>query len=214
LVDLAFSALPAIGGAVGFVGFVAVIGGAIQWVRFEAAGLPANQAVQAASRNEFLVTGAWSLSLFVFLGLLAVVVAYLGRSRGAGTTGWGFYLLAGVEALVAFYIVDGWRACVILIGWLAAVAVLAAWQGALEAWPAVVKEIHGRQLLAARHRWEDANGKTTQSQEWLDRLAASKAPPESITEANGELTNALRALHRAEMGWTALVDRLSKRYEP
>jgi hypothetical protein len=59
LVDLFFQVLPAIGSALGFVGFVAVLGGAIDWVRFSAADLPSDQAVGAIPQSDLVAVGAY-----------------------------------------------------------------------------------------------------------------------------------------------------------
>jgi hypothetical protein len=78
-------ALPAIGSAVGFVGFVAVLGGSIEWIRFTSAGLPVTQAVGAIVQRELVIVGATALIGFIALALAAVLVAYLTDSKGVGT---------------------------------------------------------------------------------------------------------------------------------
>jgi hypothetical protein len=95
--QLVLRAIPPIASAVGFVGFVAVLGAAIEWVRFSSAGLPADQAVRVAARPELVATGAVSLIAFTIVGLLAVMVAYLADPRAEGTT-----LLAAWTAGLAF----------------------------------------------------------------------------------------------------------------
>src|SRR4051812_41844216 len=58
--------------AVGSLSFVVLTGGAILWVRFASADLPADQAVVAVPRTELLVIGAAALVGFVLAGLLVV----------------------------------------------------------------------------------------------------------------------------------------------
>jgi len=71
------SALPAVVGAIGVSGLVSILGGAVLWARFNAAGLPANEAVGDQPTGSLIVTGAVSLSLYLVLGLLAVMIVYL-----------------------------------------------------------------------------------------------------------------------------------------
>lgn len=69
--------LTVIGTGIGAIGFVIFFGGFIVWTRFDAAGLPANEAVAQVPRNELVVTGA-SFLVPALLGALlaaAVVVA-------------------------------------------------------------------------------------------------------------------------------------------
>lgn len=61
----------------GLVTFVAAVGGAIIWVRFYAARLPADQALAAMPRGELVASGAVMLAAFVMLGALAVVGVYM-----------------------------------------------------------------------------------------------------------------------------------------
>ena len=77
LVDAVIKAGTTLIGAVVSVGFVVVVGAAIVWVRFWAARYPADQAVDAVSRNELLVIGAQALFLFVLLAVVAVVAMWL-----------------------------------------------------------------------------------------------------------------------------------------
>jgi hypothetical protein len=50
-------------------------------VRFDAAGIPADEAVAATPRIDLVTTGAVDLVIFLFLGLLGVLVVYLLQSR-------------------------------------------------------------------------------------------------------------------------------------
>jgi hypothetical protein len=77
LIEWGRAAVPSIAGAIGFTGFVSVLGAAVVWMRFSTAGLPADQAVHDLPLSEWLATGAVSLILYLTLGLLAVLVVYL-----------------------------------------------------------------------------------------------------------------------------------------
>jgi MFS family permease len=83
--ELAWQVAPAIGSAVGFLGFVAVVGAAIEWVRFNAANLPATQAVDAIPKQELVVVGGLALGVYVVFAVIAVVLAYVVDSRGSTT---------------------------------------------------------------------------------------------------------------------------------
>ncbi len=61
----------------GLITFVAAVGGAIVWVRFYAARLPADQALAAMPRGELIAGGAIMLAAFVLLGALAVIAVYV-----------------------------------------------------------------------------------------------------------------------------------------
>ncbi|HUR87032.1 MAG TPA: hypothetical protein VMY78_16990 [Solirubrobacteraceae bacterium] len=121
LIDLLLQALPAIGGAVGFVGFVAVIGGAIEWVRFWSAKLPADQAVEVIPRTQLVTIGAASMIGFTLLGLLAVLIAYLVDRRGtASMPTWRGVIALSVAALLATLVhadLSGW-ALAAIAGWI------------------------------------------------------------------------------------------------
>jgi hypothetical protein len=71
------TALPSIVGAIGFTGFVSILGAAVVWMRFSTAGIPADQAVHDLPLTELVVPGAVSLILYLVLGLAAVLVVYL-----------------------------------------------------------------------------------------------------------------------------------------
>jgi hypothetical protein len=69
----------------GFLTFVAVTGGAITWVRFWAAQLPADQALQVVPRDDLIIVGAVALGLFTVLGVIAVAGVYAIDSAGRPT---------------------------------------------------------------------------------------------------------------------------------
>jgi hypothetical protein len=70
-------ALPVIAGGIGFAGFVSLLGAGVVWMRFDAAQLPADQALAKFPRGDLIGTGAVTLVLFLLLGLLAVLLVYL-----------------------------------------------------------------------------------------------------------------------------------------
>jgi hypothetical protein len=107
LSELAWKALPAIGSAIGFVGFVAIVGGAIEWIRFDAAGLPATQAVLAVPNHELVVVGALALGVFVPAAIGAVLVVYLIDSDGNATprTARGLIAVGIAEMAVSLFFI-------------------------------------------------------------------------------------------------------------
>ncbi len=162
LADLAVQALPAIGSAVGFLGFVAFVGAAIEWIRFSAAGLPADQAVRVVPRQELVTIGAAALVGYTAGALLAVLVVYLLDRQGNATVATlrGLVAVALVEMLVTVYFIRATTiGYLLLIAWLVVVAVLAA--GSLAQVIVHVRERSQRTLIddvlrAARERWEAA----------------------------------------------------------
>jgi hypothetical protein len=107
LSELAWKALPAIGSAIGFVGFVAIVGGAIEWIRFDAASLPATQAVLAVPNQELVVVGALALGVFVPAAMLTVLVVYLIDSDGNATprTARGLVTVGVAEMAVSLFFI-------------------------------------------------------------------------------------------------------------
>lgn len=57
-------------------GLVATAGGAIEWIKFHAAQLPANQAINVIPNHELIVIGAANLIIFGAAGVLALAVVY------------------------------------------------------------------------------------------------------------------------------------------
>jgi hypothetical protein len=88
--------VPALIGTVGAVSLVAVVGGAVTWNRFNAAELPADQAVAAPPQSELLAVGLSALVVFLLLGAGAVVVISQVEKRGPYQRRWGLLsLVAG-----------------------------------------------------------------------------------------------------------------------
>jgi hypothetical protein len=88
--------LAAVGGGIGVLGFVAFFGAAILWIRLDAAGLPANEAVAVIPKSVLLTTGAGFLvpALLVALGFTALL--YLSE---AGRQSWATRRLASAKEL-------------------------------------------------------------------------------------------------------------------
>ena len=89
--------------ALGLAGFVAVLGGAVVWVRLHSAQLPADQAVAVIPKSQLIVTGAAPLVLFLLLGAVAVVGVYVTEPRGIASTrtASAIVVLVGVELCYA-----------------------------------------------------------------------------------------------------------------
>lgn len=92
-------------GAVASLGFVAFVGAVILWSRFEAAELPADQAVAVQPREDLVTVGAIALVLFVLGGLLAVLVLWLldHQGRASSNTRIGLLVVILLEILAAFF---------------------------------------------------------------------------------------------------------------
>jgi hypothetical protein len=128
LADLGWQTLPAIAGTLGFVGFVALVGGAMERIRFSAAGLPADQGVRVVPKSELVAIGAVSLVGFTVLALLALLVVYLLDRQGDATvpTLRGLIALTVTEMLVTLiFIRVRWWVYVLIGVWLVLVGVLA-----------------------------------------------------------------------------------------
>jgi hypothetical protein len=82
--------LGAVAAGIGVLGFVTFFGGAILWIRFDQAELPANEAVAVVPREVLLTTGASFLVPAMMLSLGAVLVVVLIRlvlhNRGQATS--------------------------------------------------------------------------------------------------------------------------------
>jgi hypothetical protein len=74
--DLVLKVLGAIGTGIGILGFVALFGGAILWLRADQASLPANDAVSAIPNSVLVTTGASFLIPAVLIALLAVAAIF------------------------------------------------------------------------------------------------------------------------------------------
>jgi hypothetical protein len=182
LFDLLMQALPAVGGTIGFVGFVAVIGGAVEWIRFRAAELPADQAVQVVPREQLVTIGAVSIVAFTLLGLMAVLIAYLIDRRGdASAPTWrAVVALSGAGLIATVVIADlRWWVVVGVILWILAVALLSVGtlDRAAQRW--LVRRRVGprtlRALLDAGTRLNDAEARFLTAR---DELTGPRWPPD------------------------------------
>lgn len=59
---------------IGVVGFVTFVGGAIEWIRFDRAGIPPTKAVGAVPKTDLIVEGAVGLAPQLLAGLAVVLV--------------------------------------------------------------------------------------------------------------------------------------------
>lgn len=109
------SLLTALVGAVGVVGFVAVVGGAITWNRFNSVELPADQAVAALPKAELVAIGVAALVVFLLLGAGAVVLVAQIENRGAGQRRWALLTLVALGMTYAIWLVPS-RAFVTQVG--------------------------------------------------------------------------------------------------
>jgi hypothetical protein len=82
--SLVLQVAAAVATGIGILGFVVFFGGAILWVRFDHAGLPANEAVAVVSEPVLLTTGASFLAPVLLLAVGAVA-ALLGLDLALGT---------------------------------------------------------------------------------------------------------------------------------
>jgi uncharacterized membrane protein YqjE len=119
-------ALAVVGGLGSFATLVTVTGGAITWIRFAQAELPADQAVAATPQTELLTIGAVSLVSFGLVGMAAVLVAYVLDPTGRPTDNRrAMITLSLASIIVAVWLSDtarGWKigatAVVVVSGWL------------------------------------------------------------------------------------------------
>jgi ABC-type multidrug transport system fused ATPase/permease subunit len=130
LSKMAWQALPAIASAISFVGFVALVGAAIVWVRFDAAHLPATQAMLALPRQELVAIGALALGTFVIGAVVAVLLVYLLDSKGDATeyTARGLVAVAVAEMLPTFFFIGHHSVgtYLLLAAWLVVIGIIAA----------------------------------------------------------------------------------------
>jgi hypothetical protein len=106
--DAASRLLPIFLTGASLIGFVAFAGAVIVWTRFDAIGVPPEQAVKAVSRDELVATGSSLLLLFGFFGVLALVATYLVDRGGRATPGMSraLLLVVALEGIIAIVLVD------------------------------------------------------------------------------------------------------------
>jgi hypothetical protein len=213
LSELAWQALPALGSAAGFVAFVAVIGTAIEWIRFDAAHLPATQAVLVVPRHELIVIGALSLAVFVAGGLLAVLIVYLIDNKGDATVGTvrGIVIVGAVEMVIALFFIKGHSigTYVLLLLWLGVIGVVAAYVVAI-----AMDNLKKRaKLKRARARVLEARGKLASAdvaRKATEQAVAAAPTDTAIAKVNEEkrtdLTASLREWRRAIREWATVAE--------
>lgn len=101
LMGIVLKVLGAIATGIGVAGFVTVVGAAIFWVRFDAIGLPATQAVSVMPKAELLVQGAQEVTIFVMIGLGVSLLIAFADPKGIVTRGTVFML--GLFILIAVF---------------------------------------------------------------------------------------------------------------
>jgi outer membrane protein OmpA-like peptidoglycan-associated protein len=135
--------LPLVISGAGLAALVVGVGGAVSMARFYSAGLPANQAVNAATESDMQAIGITWLITFGLVGLLAVLLAYIASPNGKATAAMHYALIGivAVELTVVWQLARGdsgqdfgWRDAA------AAVALLAATVTAV--WVVVRRHIH------------------------------------------------------------------------
>jgi hypothetical protein len=111
LVELAMQLAALLVTAIASISFVAFVGAVVLWSRFEAAQLPADQAVAVQTEADLVTVGAIALVLFVLGGLLAVLLLRILDAQGRPTlrTRRGLLVVVGLEIL-AGYLVEQWDA--------------------------------------------------------------------------------------------------------
>lgn len=103
LTGIVVKTLAAVGAGIGVVGAVTVVGAGVFWVRFDAIGLPATQAVSVIPKAELLVQGAQEMTIFLLVGLAVALVVALCDPKGIITRGTVAALVLFV-AVTAFYV--------------------------------------------------------------------------------------------------------------
>jgi len=106
-------ALPLVVSAAGVAAVVFAAGAAVSVARFYAAGLPWEQAVNAATESDIRAVGLIWILLFILLGIFGVTLAYVASPHGRATPAM-YYALIGIataEAAGVWYLGkgEGWR---------------------------------------------------------------------------------------------------------
>ena len=213
ITELAWQAVPAIASAIGFAGFVAVVGGAIEWVRFWSAGLPADQAVKVIPKQELVTIGAVALIAFTLAGLVAVLVVYVLDDKGDVSVptlrGLVVLTVVGMAVTLVFARVDAW-VYVVVGGWVLATAVLS-WI-VLAGLPPKLHDKDKRnetdnELLAAVRAYHEANDSLTDLQFARDKVQGPGGPGDSVMAMQIARAERQRAL--ALSRWRRALERWS-----
>jgi len=92
--ELLTQLIPLVVSAGGLAALVFAVGAAVSVARFQAAGLPWEQAVNAATESDMRTIGLMWLVVFGLLGLLAVALAYIASPQGRATAAMYYALIA------------------------------------------------------------------------------------------------------------------------
>lgn len=213
LSEMAWKALPAIGSAIGFAGFVAIVGGAIEWIRFDAAHLPATQAVLALPKQELVIEGARALIVFVVAAMLAALLVYLIDSKGNATprTARGLVAVGGIGLLTAVVLIrghHGWATYFLLIAALAWITLVAFYAVGL-----AMRDFRRRiKLKQAAGRMTDALSKLTIAEDARDasdvavRRSDTDESKAARARAHGKAIEARNKFKRAIGEWKTAAD--------
>lgn len=209
LVDLAVTAIPPLVSAIGIVTFVALIGGAIQWVRFYAAGLPADQAVRAMPKAELVVIGAVSLVGFLIAGALVALLVFLveRQSINEDVPLQALLVLTVAElALTLVLVEEEWWAIVLLAAWFVAMGVVA--ERTFRGLPDVLTRLGSRKEL-----WEIRDSFERAADDYDDASAHVRlmppngaAAPEAVETRTAMLRQTSVELEAARREWARALD--------
>jgi hypothetical protein len=207
LADLAVAALPPLVSAIGVVTFVALIGGAIQWVRFWAAGLPADQAVRAMPKQELVVIGAVSLVGFLLAGVLVVLVVFLivRQALDENVTPRVLLALTTLEMMVALVVVDEeWWVLGLLAVWFVVLGLVS--NELVSGLPSILRRLSSRKRLwAIRSRFERAKDDHDDAESHVTLLPPG-ADGDAIELRSAALREATVQLEAARREWARALD--------
>lgn len=208
--DLVIAAIPPLISVAGIVTFVALVGGAIQWVRFWAAGLPADQAVRAMPKAELVVIGAVSLIAALLAGVFVVLLVFLVERQAVEkrkVTMWVLLVLTTLELMVALVFVDEeWWVIALLAAWFAALGLVTT--RALRGLPSILSRIASRRRLwAIRDRFERAVDDYADAEAQVKLLPLNGGvPPEAVEARNAALREATVERDAAKREWNRALD--------
>jgi outer membrane protein OmpA-like peptidoglycan-associated protein len=92
--------VPVVVSGAGLAALLVGVGGAVSFARFYAAGLPANQAVNAATESDMEAIGLTWLVTAGLVGLFAILLAYIASPQGKATAAM-YYALIAIATLEA-----------------------------------------------------------------------------------------------------------------
>ena len=105
VISVVSTIIVAVAGAITLTGFVSLVGGAVFWTRFEAVGIPYDQAVAVVDPKQSIVIGASTILVFLITAIFAVLFLYALDSSGwvsqATLLGLGLLVVAGAVYVVS-----------------------------------------------------------------------------------------------------------------